>query len=124
MIPLILTLRAPDAQALDLLGAPSAPCVRLLRHVSHDRGAAAKAKAARMDTVGHVRGPRGGTIPGVDFKVTTKFVESAVFWPSVEGAQVAGGRRRLDGEIRLPSDLKPSCLIAHFELWVSLSSSP
>lgn len=126
VIPLVLTLASPDAQALGLLAAPSIPDVRLLRHVSHDRAAAAKAKAARLDAAGNCRGVRGGSLPGVDFKVSTKFIESAVFWPSAEGAQdnLEHGRQRLDGEIRLPSDLKPSCAIAQFELWVRASLPP
>jgi len=87
-----------DAQALDLLSSPHAVVVRLQRRVTFS-----------PDATTHLTHAAGtGLQAAVDYPGT------AVFWP---GPVYDGGKgRRLDGEIQLSKNLKPSSGVMHFSI--------
>jgi hypothetical protein len=93
-IPLSLTLRCADRQALDIFyttsqtpsSSPPALAVRLLRHVSAHPAAAAKVRSGYFDPLGRSKSfdqPRGKSRPmgQTDWNVVTTVVEGASFWP-------------------------------------------
>jgi hypothetical protein len=92
VVPLFLTLRSKDPQALDLLSCPHAINIRLRRHVKYTYTGAA------------------------DLEDAEDFVENAVWWPATGGDVHS---RRMNGEIRLAKDLKPTTSISHFTIDVS-----
>lgn len=99
MIPCALLIESQDFQALDLLTAPRAVAVRLRRCVKYHLAAGTKHSREERDV---------------------EDVESATWWPSTAGQSSDSCTRRLDGEIRLGKDLKPSDAIAHFSISVSV----
>ncbi|TDL25704.1 hypothetical protein BD410DRAFT_895932 [Rickenella mellea] len=96
-IPLFLTLKCSDSQALDLLAAPAAPIIYLTRSV------AIGSEAANDDA------PR---------RSNNTFVENigkAFFWPSTEGAPEEGVKK-LSGELEVKKGTKPSFIFPRFSL--------
>lgn len=99
-IPCVLDIECKDRQALDLLASPKAIVVQLRRRVRFFLAAA---------TVGD------GQAPG--WNDTVEDLETAVWWPGA-GNSADPCTRRLEGEIRLSKDLKPTSAIAHFSVSV------
>ncbi|KAA1477188.1 hypothetical protein DENSPDRAFT_808294 [Dentipellis sp. KUC8613] len=94
-IPLHLTLRSTDTQALDLLSSPGAPLVQLTRTVALGSDATDERAARRSNNT------------------FTAAVGRAVFWP--EEQQPAGGmERRLRGELHVRQGTKPSFAFPRF----------
>lgn len=122
VIPLSVLLTSSDELALDLLCAPGALNIRLFRHVCHEPSVTAKVRAGRFEISGRSRPPGSGrsqSMAGVDFKVVTSPVGPATFWSSLDAAEEEG-RRRLDGEVQLPLDLKPTTTLGHLEVWYTI----
>lgn len=94
VIPLFITINSRDSQALDLLSSPHAINVRLRRRIQYR---------------------------GTDFEDSEDFVENAVWWPAAGGDRHS---RRLNGEIKLVKDLKPTTSIAHFMIDYSVVVCP
>ncbi|KAJ7773471.1 hypothetical protein B0H16DRAFT_1714355 [Mycena metata] len=105
-IPLILTLRSENQQALDTLAAPNAVKLYLVRSI-------AMGSDAMQDDV-------------VDRR-SNSFFESnggqAYFWPSNEGAQEPG-KRVLRGELDVKKQTKPSFLFPRLTIRYSLELKP
>lgn len=103
-----MTVAINDLQALDLLAAPSALCVRLAR-------CAEFAHAFLSPTTKAVQSWKTPPEP--------ELIADAAWWPMSEsGANNSASdekRRTLHGEIRIPEDVSPSCLILNFQLQVS-----
>jgi hypothetical protein len=97
VVPLFLTLHSKDAQALDLLSSPNAIHIRLRRNV-------------KFTYTG-----------GADLEDAEHFVENAVWWPAAGGDDHS---RRMNGEIRLAKDLKPTTSISHFTIDYSVVVCP
>ncbi|KAG5220730.1 Pkinase-domain-containing protein [Salix suchowensis] len=89
-----------DGQALALLSSPNAVVLRLRRRVKYrDNNLTTKLEV------------------GIDAKDTITDSESAVWWPSKEGATTMDSPRRcLAGEIHLNKILKPTTAIANFSI--------
>lgn len=83
---------------------PQAVDVRLVRHVS---------KIPTVTTPTALGGPEYG----VETESSVQEIKSAVWWLSSE----ARHRRILSGEIHLPKDLKSTCRIGKFDLFVSIT---
>jgi len=99
-IPCILEIECDNRQGLNVLSSTTAAIVKLQRRVRYYLAATS---ASNKQDVG--------------WKESIEDVNSAVWWPSVEGGRAADYNwRRLDGEIRLPKDLKPSSAVAHFSI--------
>ncbi|KAH9925011.1 uncharacterized protein BXZ73DRAFT_50171 [Epithele typhae] len=115
VIPCVLALEATDPQALDLLSAPRAPVVRLLRTVATGERALE-------------------TRRGLEFEHERQALATAVWRPAADAVGVGAGggqhphrrpgRRVLHGEIHLASNLKPTSRLGRFELSVSLRAPP
>lgn len=106
VIPCILTLESTDAQALDLLSNPNNPIVHLRRKLNSRVG---------MDNVGTTipDGTRDSHLP----------LSKACWWPPEERSDVPEGevkatlhKRTLNGEIKVPSEVKPSFTFGKFTL--------
>ncbi|KAJ7077161.1 hypothetical protein B0H15DRAFT_862621 [Mycena belliarum] len=110
-IPLRITLSSADVQALDLLSAPRAISVHLRR---------------RLKPVMPASKRNGIFDANADLSADpAENIAAAAWWPSSDGApeyaaSTSRGVRqhRLDGEIQLPTSLKPSAEIAHFAVEV------
>ncbi|KAJ7455217.1 hypothetical protein B0H11DRAFT_247815 [Mycena galericulata] len=101
-IPCVMTLSSPDAQALDLLSSPRALSVHLRR---------------RLKPVTPASKRNGIFDANADLSADpVENMTAASWWPVPEGDATLRGihTRRLDGEIQLPTTLKPSSRIAHF----------
>lgn len=99
-MPLSMVLETEDLQALDLLSSSRAIVVRLRRRLR-----------THADT--------GKTVDAVGWKDAIEFSQLAAWWPSAEGApDNSNGSRRIDGELHLPADLKPTSAMAHFRIEV------
>ncbi|KAJ7928766.1 hypothetical protein B0H13DRAFT_2652719 [Mycena leptocephala] len=113
-IPCVITLSSTDAQALDLLSAPRAISVHLRR---------------RLKPVLPASTRHGIFDANADLSVDpAENIVAASWWPSLEdvGSRTSQriSRRRLDGEIQLPTTLKPSCRIAHFAVEYTVEVLP
>ncbi|KAJ7261727.1 hypothetical protein B0H12DRAFT_1013149 [Mycena haematopus] len=117
-IPCAISLSSTDAQALDLLSAPRAISVHLRR---------------RLKPILPPSKRNGIFDANADLSADpAENIVAASWWPSHEGAsaEIALGssrrmsRRRLDGEIQLPTSLKPSCRIAHFAVEYTVELLP
>ncbi|KAL1739641.1 hypothetical protein HDZ31DRAFT_85811 [Schizophyllum fasciatum] len=103
-LPVALTLRSPDAQALDLLAVPSAIRLRLRRRV-------------------HYWAPPASRPREVAWSEALTDLASATWWP---GAAATNGRgiRRLAGEVLLPRDLAPTGGVHTFSVSYSVILLP
>ncbi|KAI0326428.1 hypothetical protein GY45DRAFT_1285553 [Cubamyces sp. BRFM 1775] len=105
-IPIVLTLRGSDEQALDLLATPSAVRLHLIRlrlvgsHAVQDDPAAGRSNNVFRDSVG-----------------------TAFFWPSDEGAPQPGARV-LQGELEVKKGLKLGFVFPRFSLRYTLVLLP
>ncbi|KAF7374625.1 hypothetical protein MSAN_00347300 [Mycena sanguinolenta] len=117
-IPCAITLSSTDTQALDLLSAPRAISVHLRRRLKPLLPASKR---------------NGVFDANADLSADpAENMVAASWWPSARGAseEIALGpsrrmsRRRLDGEIQLPTCLKPSCRIAHFAVEYTVELLP
>ncbi|KAJ6532063.1 hypothetical protein B0H19DRAFT_466554 [Mycena capillaripes] len=114
-IPCVITLTSTDAQALDLLSAPRAISVYLRR---------------RLKPILPASKRNGMFDANADLSADpAENIVAASWWPSLEGGSELGNsprinRRRLDGEIQLPTTLKPSCRIAHFAVEYTVEVLP
>lgn len=93
-----MVLEARDSQLLDLLSAPSSVVVRLRRRVRFYN----KPSSVRQD---------------VAWNEAVEDMGTAVWWPSGDGRSDSY-TRRLEGELRLPKDLRPSSAMGHFSITV------
>lgn len=101
VIPLFLTLEAHDVQAIDLLGAPGAIIVSLRRRVRYFN----KTCTSRHD---------------VAWNEAVDDICTAMWWPSTShDARSSPTIRHLEGEVRLPKDLRPTSEMGHFSISVS-----
>jgi hypothetical protein len=107
VIPLYLTLSSQDRQALDLLSSPHAINIRLRRRVRYYISASNVASYKQTGSA--------------ERKDAIDFVENAVWWPAPGGDRHS---RRLNGEIRLAKDLKPTSSMAHFTIDYSVVVCP
>jgi hypothetical protein len=99
-IPCILEIECDNRQGLNVLSSTTAAIVQLQRRVKYYLAAVS---ASNKQDVG--------------WKETVEVMNSAVWWPSVEGGRsTEWNSRRLDGEIRLAKDLQPSSAVAHFSV--------
>jgi len=105
-IPCVLDIDCKDSQALDLLAAPKAVVVQLQRRVRFFVTAAGV-------SVNEMLG----------WNDTVEEVETAVWWPG-ERNHAEPHVRRLEGEIRLSKDLKPTSAISHFSISYSVVMHP
>lgn len=94
-------MKCDDLQALDLLCSPSSVSLCLRRRVGF-----------------FLRGGPSQPQWKDEMKGTIEDVESAVWWPSLEGGASEPHKRRLNGEIHLPKSLKPTSAMAHFSIVV------
>jgi hypothetical protein len=103
-IPCVMIIETPDKQALDLLSSPRAVVVRLQRLVTYSAGAATHHTHAA----------------GIGYRAAVDYPATAVFWagPACDEDK----DRRLDGEIQLPKNLKPSSAFLHFSITVGVIS--
>ncbi|KAJ6512953.1 hypothetical protein C8R45DRAFT_812620 [Mycena sanguinolenta] len=117
-IPCAITLSSTDTQALDLLSAPRAISLHLRR---------------RLKPLLPASNRNGVFDANADLSADpAENMVAAAWWPSPRGAseEIALGpsrrmsRRRLDGEIQLPTCLKPSCRIAHFAVEYTVELLP
>jgi hypothetical protein len=93
VIPCILTIQSTDAQALDLLSSPNSPVIQLRRVVKvQGSSKPTNSSGTRLDDV--------------------QIVESASWRPTIDVEGLPSTTRRLDGEIQLAKDLKPSFSVA------------
>ncbi|PPR01631.1 hypothetical protein CVT24_001634 [Panaeolus cyanescens] len=107
VIPCFLTLSSDDAQILDTLSSPSAPCIRLMRTVRHLTNAdkdyghtqnLAFAAAELVETKSGL-GPQAVAEVGLESAVSTKEVGRAVWWVpqkgqgDVNGMSIGGDRQ-------------------------------
>ncbi|KAK7690954.1 hypothetical protein QCA50_006057 [Cerrena zonata] len=112
VIPLIMTVSTSDLQALDLLSAPPALCVRLARSAEF----ASSILSAAIKVVG-------------PWQTSPEFIADAAWWPILDygGSSSASedvSSKTLHGEIRIPEDASPSCLILNFQLQYSVGMFP
>ncbi|KAJ7285202.1 hypothetical protein C8J57DRAFT_1290710 [Mycena rebaudengoi] len=112
-IPCSLTIFSNDSQALDLLSSPRAVEVHLRRRV---RPCTPASKRSGMFDA------------NADLSVDpVEDIAAASWWPTqdhAQGTQHGVRRRRLEGEIQLPANLKPSCQIAHFAVEYTVEVLP
>ncbi|KAJ8494403.1 hypothetical protein ONZ45_g13241 [Pleurotus djamor] len=110
-IPCCMELCSSDIQALDLLSSPNAIVVRLRRRVAYRDPNLSL--ASKMEV-------------GISTSDSITDSESAVWWPSVEGAAVIGDspRRLLSGEVHLQKNLKPTTAIGNFCIEYSIALFP
>lgn len=102
VIPCFLTLQCSDAKALRLFSAPTAVSLCLQRRVRfYSKPSHSRSEVAWHETCGDMG--------------------SAVWWPAAE-ASGNPNIRRLEGEIKLAKDLRPSTCIGHFSVSVSVLS--
>ncbi|KAI0672161.1 hypothetical protein C8Q78DRAFT_730210 [Trametes maxima] len=106
-IPCVMTIETTDPQALDLLSAPRAPVVRLLRRMSTQEVDPASIGSKKL--------------PGIEYESTIQEVTTAVWWPEQASDPRSPRRRVLHGEIHLSPTLKPSCRLGKFELSYSVA---
>lgn len=104
MIPLCLTIEGTDVTALDAFSKPSSVVVSLRRRVRF------------YNKVTYARGD-------VAWNETVEDVGTASWWPS-ETMQSTTYARHLEGEIRLPKDMRPSSDMGHFSIAYSVVLSP
>jgi hypothetical protein len=99
VIPLCLTITCADEQVLDLLSAPNAPAVKLLRNMHYNSRFKGK---QRVDA---------------SYKPEFRIVQGAVWW--IPRNQPASGVRHLMGEIHIAPGLTPALQTPEFRLLVS-----
>jgi hypothetical protein len=99
-IPCVMVVETPDKQALDLLSSPRAVVVRLQRRVTYNASTATNHTHAK----------------GTGYQAAVEYLATAVFWPGP--ACDGSASRRLDGEIQLSKNLKPSSALMHFSITV------
>ncbi|KAF9453506.1 hypothetical protein P691DRAFT_755560 [Macrolepiota fuliginosa MF-IS2] len=104
VIPLCLTIEGADAAALDVLSKPSSIVVSLRRRVRFYN----KVSYGRSD---------------VAWNETVEDIGTASWWPS-QTMQSATYARQLEGEIRLPKDMRPSSDMGHFSIAYSVALNP
>jgi hypothetical protein len=101
VISLFLTLEGRESRAMDLLAIPSAISVVLRRRVRFFN----KTCISRED---------------VAWNENVKDVITALWWPSTtQEVRSDATTRYLEGEIRLPKDLRPTSEMGHFSISVS-----
>lgn len=106
VIPLFLTLEAREAQTMDLLAKPSALSVSLRRRVRFFN----KTCTYRED---------------VAWNENVRDVVTAVWWPSTtQEVRSDATTSYLEGEIRLPKDLRPTSEMGHFSISYAVVFSP
>lgn len=88
-LPVILTLTSTDNQALDVLSAPSACRLHLIRSLANGSDATCDAATRRSSNF------------------FSESVSQASFWPSTEGAR-EDFKRTLHGELEIHKGMKPS----------------
>lgn len=98
-MPCFLSLDSCDTQALDLLSVSSAIVLTLRRRVRFYN----KTSSSRKD---------------VAWNETVEDMGTASWWPSADVASTPS-TRHLEGEIRLPKDLRPTSEMGHFSISVS-----
>lgn len=106
VIPCVLDIECKDRQAFDLLASPKAVVVQLERRVRFFLSAAAVSDRQA---------------PGWNDAVDE--VGTAVWWPG-QPNNAEPHVRRLEGEIHLSKDLKPTSAIAHFSISYSVVMRP
>ncbi|KAJ7649992.1 hypothetical protein FB45DRAFT_6712 [Roridomyces roridus] len=106
-IPCLISLSSPDAQALDLLSSPRAISVHLRRRLSPITPASQR--SGMFDANADLSAD-----PAENMALAT-------WWPL---QLQSPGTRRLEGEIQLPSALKPSSRMAHFGVEYSVDVLP
>jgi hypothetical protein len=105
VIPCVLDIECKDSQAFDLLASPHAVVLQLQRRVRFFLDTAAVSASQ------------------LGWNETVDAVETAVWWPG-ERNSAEPHVRRLEGEIRLSKDLKPTSAISHFSVSYSVVMSP
>ena len=98
-MPCFLSLESCDTQALDLLSVSSAIVLTLRRRVRFYN----KTSSSRKD---------------VAWNETVEDMGTASWWPSADVPSTPS-TRHLEGEIRLPKDLRPTSEMGHFSISVS-----
>jgi hypothetical protein len=99
-IPCLLDIECDNRQGLNVLSSTTSAIVKLQRRVKF-----------------YLAATSASNIRDVGWKEIIEDVNSAVWWPTVHGGRMTDGNvRRLDGEIRLPKDMKPSSSISHFSV--------
>ena len=93
-----MTVSTSDSQALDLLSAPSALSVRLTRNADF-------APTILSSSVLKVTSP---------WQAPPELVAEATWWSALDSDR--SSEKTLHGEIRIPENVSPSCLILNFLL--------
>lgn len=124
-----------DVEALNVMGSPNAPCVRLVRRLRHfcPKGGDS---VSESDTAGNtVSNPEFGSsvtnawyaiLPaatgpsgkGSSLKTIVSDMGGAVWWKPPKDAPSELYASHLDGEIHLPVDMQPSCAGPLFQIEV------
>ncbi|EIN13044.1 hypothetical protein PUNSTDRAFT_124608 [Punctularia strigosozonata HHB-11173 SS5] len=110
VIPLRLTIQTDDAQSLHLLSTTKAPIVRLMRHSSNYTKIAANTPDNLI------------TSPD-DFNTESRIVDTAIWWPANEG-DTPPNSRTLNGELRVPGNLKPACIFGFAKISYAVVLQP
>jgi len=106
VIPLFLTMEGRGSQVMDLLAIPSAISVSLRRRVRFFNSTC----TSRED---------------VAWNENVNDVVTAIWWPSTtQEASSVATTRHLEGEIRLPKDLRPTSEMGHFSISYAVVLSP
>jgi hypothetical protein len=129
-IPLSLTLRSTDEQALALLSASTAPVVHLLCTLEyqslskqtwkHDRKGKSRADAHAdqiLDPAVTALSAKEAGAADKGMLRMTRVVQSAVWWACPHDKQV-DGQRTLRGELHVSPRLKPALVVPDFRLCV------
>lgn len=94
-----MTLEGQDPDIIHLFSNPSAVVVSLQRRVRFF----SKSSLAKQD---------------ISWKETVEETGTAVWWPSM-GSSSSSLTRHLEGEVKLPKDLRPTSAMGHFSISVS-----
>lgn len=103
-LPCRMVLQSEDAQALDLISAPSSVMLSLRRRVRFYN----KASVGKTDVAWNESFETAGT---------------AIWWPSTTESSDSF-TRYLEGEIQIPKDMKPTASISHFSIVYDVVLSP
>lgn len=122
-----MSIESSDVQALDILAAPKALAVRLIRRIAYfeDGGAGTN----RGPTVSVAQGRQKVIVvsslapdarnPTRRLVEETTEMEKAVWWVNIDAAEQEPRKRRLEGEIHLDRDMPASCDFPLFKISVS-----
>lgn len=122
-----MSIESSDVQTLDVLAAPKALAVRLMRRIAYFEDGGAGAHCG--PTVSVAQGKQKVIVvssPAPDARNPTRRLveettemEKAVWWVNIDTAEQEPHKRRLEGEIHLDRDMPASCDFPLFKISVS-----